>query len=110
MRSGACPQAGVVHSVAGGRGVVARVRPSVADMSSPAPPSSSPAPVPSAARDAALAAHRDVAHATSSARRSLAVAWESTAADRFRDDVAALLADLDADLRVLEEATEVLAR
>jgi len=38
------------------------------------------------------------------------VAWESPAADRFRDDVAALLADLDADLRLLEEAAEVLAR
>ncbi|MFE5337409.1 hypothetical protein ACFQ8E_15970 [Isoptericola sp. NPDC056573] len=79
-------------------------------MTSPAPPFSSPAPDTGAARATVLAAHRDVLDATASARRSLAVAWESTAADRFRDDVAALLVGLDADLRLLEEAAEVLAR
>ncbi|MFC7877156.1 hypothetical protein [Isoptericola sp. NPDC057391] len=79
-------------------------------MTSPAPPFSSAAPDPSVARDAVLAAHRDVVDATATARRSLAVAWESTAADRFRDEVTALLTDLDADLRLLEEAAAVLAR
>ncbi|GAB3098291.1 hypothetical protein [Isoptericola nanjingensis] len=79
-------------------------------MTSPAPPFSSPAPDPSAARAAVLVAHHDVLDATAGARRSLAVAWQSTAADRFRDDVGALLADLDADLRLLEGAAEVLAR
>lgn len=79
-------------------------------MTSPAPPFSSSASELSAARDVALAAHRDVADAAASARRSLAVAWESPAADRFRDDVTALLAGLDADLRLLEEAAEGLAR
>ncbi|MFI2105666.1 hypothetical protein ACH436_20395 [Isoptericola sp. NPDC019693] len=75
-------------------------------MTSPAPPS----PFPSAARDQALAARWDVDDAAASARRSLAVAWESTAADRFRDDVAALLAGLDADLRLLDDAAGMLAR
>ncbi|GAB6936792.1 hypothetical protein ACQP60_15685 [Isoptericola variabilis] len=79
-------------------------------MTSPAPPFSSPAPDPHAARDVVLAARRDVDDAAATARRTLAVVWESPAADRFRDDVAALLADLDADLRLLEEAAEVLAR
>ncbi|MEU2200457.1 hypothetical protein [Isoptericola sp. NPDC019482] len=63
-----------------------------------------------AASSAALAAHHDVVDAAASARRSLAVAWESTAADRFRDEVAALLADLDVDLALLELAAEGLAR
>ncbi|MEL7977556.1 hypothetical protein AAG589_16955 [Isoptericola sp. F-RaC21] len=79
-------------------------------MTPPASPFPSPAPDPAAVRGVVLAARSDAVDAAAGARRSLAVAWESTAADRFRDDVAALLADLDADLRLLEEAAAVLAR
>jgi hypothetical protein len=79
-------------------------------MTSPRSPFPSPVSLPSGARDLALAARRDVDDAAASARRSLAVAWESPAADRFRDDVAALLADLDADLGLLDDAAAVLAR
>ncbi|SKC80815.1 hypothetical protein [Krasilnikoviella flava] len=79
-------------------------------MTSPSSPFPSSAPLPSGARDLALAARRDVDEAVAGARRSLAVAWESPAADRFRDDVAALLVGLDSDLRLLDDAAAVLAR
>ncbi|MCK9794523.1 hypothetical protein M1843_12275 [Isoptericola sp. 4D.3] len=85
-------------------------------MTSPEPPCPS-VPTPSLgfssadeARGLLLAAHHDVDDAVASARRSLWVAWESTAADRFRDDVTALLVELDADLQLLEDAAVVVAR
>lgn len=59
-------------------------------------------------RDHVRAALDDVAHAAATARRSLGVAWESVAADRFREDVVALLAAVDADQRLLEGAEAAL--
>ncbi|MGF0115122.1 hypothetical protein ACQFYA_02190 [Promicromonospora sp. Marseille-Q5078] len=76
----------------------------------PATASGSARAVPVEARALLLAAHEGVADAAAAARRSLAVAWESEAAERFRDEVAALLAELDADLTRLEELAGVLGR
>ncbi|MGW8568238.1 hypothetical protein [Isoptericola sp. NPDC055881] len=88
-------------------------------MTTPAPPSP---PVPFAptsglataplaeARSLLLAARHDLDDAAVGARRSLAVPWESGAADRFRQDVEALLAGLDHDRQVLDEVEAVLAR
>jgi len=79
----------------------------------PLPPATAFGPAraaPVEARALLVAAHEGVADATAAARRSLAVAWESEAAERFRDEVAALLAELDGDLARLEGLAGVLGR
>ncbi|CAM3454699.1 hypothetical protein [Isoptericola cucumis] len=62
---------------------------------------------PAAALDHLLGAHASVGEAAAAARRSLAVGWESPAADGFRAGVSALLVALEGDLRVLGEAVAV---
>jgi|GEM_PF-3957313 len=62
------------------------------------------------ARTLLLTAHRSTADAAAGARRSLAVAWESEAAERFRDEVTALLVELDGDLARLEGLAGVVGR
>lgn len=59
--------------------------------------------------DHLLGAHADLGEAGRAARRSLAVGWESPAADQFRAGVAALLTTLDDDRQVLGEAVAVVA-
>jgi len=58
----------------------------------------------SAARDHLLGAHARVEEAAATARRTLTVAWESPAADRFRDDVEDLVAAVRGDLAAVEAA------
>ncbi|MFE6968484.1 hypothetical protein [Isoptericola sp. NPDC057653] len=88
-------------------------------MSSPPSPCPPGPPVPTAAlriapaaeaRALAVMACREVDDAAAGARRSLAVSWESDAADRFRQEVASLLSGLGADRQLVEEAAAVLAR
>ncbi|MFD6179243.1 MULTISPECIES: hypothetical protein [unclassified Isoptericola] len=62
------------------------------------------------ARMLAVRACGDVDDAAADARHSLAVSWESDAADRFRQEVADLLTGLGADRQLVEEAAAVLAR
>lgn len=59
------------------------------------------------ALDHLLGAHTSVEEAEVTARRSLAVGWESTAADQFRRGVTELLTTLDDDRRALGEAVAV---
>jgi len=88
-------------------------------MTSPPSPCPPGLPVPTAtlgiapaaeARAQAVLVCREIDEAAAGARRSLAVSWESDAADRFRQEVASLLSGLDSDRRLVEEATAVLAR
>lgn len=68
-------------------------------------PSTEPSlPGVSGARAHLLGAHARVEEAAAAARRSCAVAWESPAADRFREDVGDLVAAVRSDLAAVEEA------